>query len=134
MWISLYNLGAVRNPSEEALEAFATRQLRVERLQWANQSHCYKLIEALKAMAERAGWHQCFGELVAEGQQTRTLMHRLIARQVAILQVHGDSRTDDEIVNDCLRTPAVRWRWLPDSVLRQISTALGERVRNVLAG
>lgn len=58
MWISLHQLGAVRDPSERALEAFARRQLRCERLQWADQGLTYKLIEALKAMAEREGWPQ----------------------------------------------------------------------------
>jgi phage gp16-like protein len=58
MWISLHKLGAVENPSEQALEAFAHRQLGVERLDWANQRLGYRLIEALKAMAERAGWDQ----------------------------------------------------------------------------
>ncbi|MEZ5709700.1 MAG: regulatory protein GemA [Blastomonas sp.] len=58
MWISLYHLGAVRSGDEKALESFARRQLGVERLQWANQSQGYKLIEALKRMAERHGWPQ----------------------------------------------------------------------------
>lgn len=58
LWISLHQLGVVGNPSETALEAFAKRQLRCDRLQWANQAQSYKLIEALKAMAERAGWSQ----------------------------------------------------------------------------
>ena len=58
LWISLYHLGAIRNASDHALEAFAKRQLNVERLQWANQSQGYRLIEALKAMAEREGWQQ----------------------------------------------------------------------------
>ena len=58
MWISLYQLGAIDNPSEAALEAFARRQVKTEKLQWANQSHVYKLIEALKAMGERDGWGQ----------------------------------------------------------------------------
>jgi phage gp16-like protein len=58
LWISLYHLGAVEKPSEQALEAFAKRQLKCERLVWANQSHGYKLIEALKAMAQRHGWPQ----------------------------------------------------------------------------
>jgi phage gp16-like protein len=58
LWISLHQLGAVRNPSDQALEAFAKRQLGCEKLRWANQSDAYKLIEALKAMAERAGWPQ----------------------------------------------------------------------------
>jgi phage gp16-like protein len=58
LWISLHQLGAIANPSEKALEAFACRQLGVEKLQWANQSQGYKLIEALKAMAQRNGWDQ----------------------------------------------------------------------------
>jgi phage gp16-like protein len=58
MWISLWNLGVVDHGSESALEAFAKRQLRVDRLQWADQSQGYRLIEALKAMAERNGWSQ----------------------------------------------------------------------------
>lgn len=58
LWLSLWNLGEVRDPSEAALEGFARRQLKVDRLQWADQGQTYKLIEALKAMAERAGWSQ----------------------------------------------------------------------------
>lgn len=58
LWISLHQLGVVRNPSEEALEAFAARQLGCEKLVWARQSDAYRLIEALKAMAQRAGWPQ----------------------------------------------------------------------------
>ncbi|MFC5372872.1 gp16 family protein [Brevundimonas faecalis] len=58
LWISLHQLGAVRDPSEAALEAFARRQLGVERLRWAVASEAYSLIEALKKMAERAGWSQ----------------------------------------------------------------------------
>lgn len=56
LWISLYHLNAVENPSELALEAFAKRQLKCEKLVWANQRDAYKLIEALKAWAVRAGW------------------------------------------------------------------------------
>ena len=58
LWISLHQLGVVRNPSEQALEAFAKRQLECEKLVWARQSEAFKLIEALKDMANRAGWRQ----------------------------------------------------------------------------
>lgn len=58
LWISLYHLGAVHNPAEQALEAFACRQLKCERLNWARQSDGYLLIEALKSMAIRHGWQQ----------------------------------------------------------------------------
>lgn len=58
LWISLYQLGEVHNASDQALEAFAKRQLGCEKLAWARQSDAYKLIEALKSWAERAGWKQ----------------------------------------------------------------------------
>ena len=58
LWISLYQLGEVRDPSEKALESFAKRQLQCERLVWARQYDGYRLIEALKKMAERGGWKQ----------------------------------------------------------------------------
>ncbi len=58
MWISLGLLGAIGDTSEKALETFARRQLHCDRLQWANQALVYKLVEALKAIAERHGWRQ----------------------------------------------------------------------------
>jgi len=58
LWISLHHLNVVHNPSEQALEAFAKKQLGCEKLQWARQSHGPKLIEALKDMATRNGWKQ----------------------------------------------------------------------------
>ena len=56
LWISLYHLNAVENPSDHALEAFAKRQLKCEKLVWAKQRDAHRLIEALKAWGVRAGW------------------------------------------------------------------------------
>jgi len=58
LWISLYHLNAISDPSERALEAFARRQLGCQRMQWADQSMMFRLIEAQKAIAERNGWSQ----------------------------------------------------------------------------
>jgi len=58
LWISLHQLGVVENASEQALEAFAKRQLGVERMQWMDQGLGFKLIEALKEWAKREGWDQ----------------------------------------------------------------------------
>jgi len=76
MWISLHQLGVVENPSEQALEAFAKRQLGVERMQWMDQSLGFKLVEALKAMAEREGWSQDLGG-IEKKLQIRVLKVRL---------------------------------------------------------
>jgi len=85
LWISLHQLGAIDNPSEAALEAFARRQLRVERLQWANQSQAYKLIEALKAIGERHGWRQDVGRASGAGA-VKWLKLRLCEAILAKLQ------------------------------------------------
>lgn len=84
LWISLHQLGAVRDPSERALEAFGKRQLGVDRLQWADQSQGHRLIEALKAMAERAGWAQDLTGIKPD-RQVWTLKARLVNRQLEIL-------------------------------------------------
>lgn len=78
LWISLHQLGVVRDRRESALEAFAARQLGVDRLQWADQGQVYKLVEALKAMAERAGWSQDVSGVPA-GRHVAVLKQRLAA-------------------------------------------------------
>lgn len=69
LWISLWQLGAIRDKSESALEAFAKRQLKVDAFKWANQQEVFKVIEALKAMAERNGWVLKAGQTVIEQKQ-----------------------------------------------------------------
>lgn len=60
LWISLYHLGAVSDPSERALGAFCKRvtggrQGGIDALQWIDAAGARKAIEALKAWAERVG-------------------------------------------------------------------------------
>ncbi|MFN3582592.1 regulatory protein GemA [Phenylobacterium sp.] len=99
MWLSLWNLGVVRQGTETALEAFAARQLGVDRLQWADQAQGYRLIEALKAMAERAGWSQELSALVKPERRLWALKARLVQRQAEILgrpplQLHDTTEAD----------------------------------------
>lgn len=55
LWWSLGELGAVRNPSDEALAAFVKGRAGVDALQWISGRDAYKVIEALKSVGERAG-------------------------------------------------------------------------------
>ena len=73
LWISLWQLGAIRNASEAALEAFAKRQLKCEVFAWADQQQVYKLIEALKSMAQRAGWPTHANQTADEIQQNHII-------------------------------------------------------------
>lgn len=89
LWISLHHLAAIDDPSESALEAFARRQLKCDRLQWADQALTYKLIEALKAMAQRHGWDQRVqGAQTAEGA-IRKLKVNLLKAQADKLRARG---------------------------------------------
>jgi phage gp16-like protein len=88
MWVSLHQLGVVRNPSEGALEAFAARQLGCVAMRWSDQAMGYRLIEALKAMAERAGWSQ---QMAGNGKEAdvRELRRRLAKAITAKLATAG---------------------------------------------
>ena len=85
LWISLHQLGAVRDPGERALEAFGRRQLKVERLQWADQAQGYRLIEALKAMALRAGWDASEPEAATGAERLHAVKVQLVKAQWARL-------------------------------------------------
>lgn len=89
MWISLYQLGAVADGSDAALEAFGRRQLGVERLQWANEREGYKLIEAMKAIATRYGWDQKVSAKLQSAERIRVLKDRLVGAQLARLAAAG---------------------------------------------
>jgi phage gp16-like protein len=52
LWLMLHDIGAVRDPSEAALLAYAQRQAGVERLEWVQDMK--RIIEPLKAWALRS--------------------------------------------------------------------------------
>lgn len=97
LWISLHHLGAVRNPSEQALEAFAKRQLGVEYWRWSDQSLSYRLIEALKAMAKRHGWEVGDGKHVKLHASKARLVRAILAKLVAAGVAHPDWTVTDAL-------------------------------------
>lgn len=116
MWISLWNLGVVRNGAESGLEAFAKRQLGVDRLQWADQAQGFRLIEALKAMAERAGWSQDL-TLVKPERHVWSLKARLVQRQAEILG-----------------RPPLKLHDATEAQLDQLAKAMGVEIRALKGG
>lgn len=113
LWISLWNLGEVRDSSEAALEAFARRQLGVEKLQWADQALAYKLIEALKGMAERAGWSQDLTGYPRGTDLLKVLKLNLVRAQKRRLGQTGmiNERDLDQLITDL----GVEIRCLPEN-------------------
>jgi phage gp16-like protein len=54
LWIDLWRAGVVRDRRDSALHAFVKRVTGVERLEWLSIADSNKVIEALKAMRDRA--------------------------------------------------------------------------------
>jgi phage gp16-like protein len=53
LWLFLYEIGLVNNPSEAALAAYVKRQTGVDDLHWLNSLQCERVIESLKKWAMR---------------------------------------------------------------------------------
>lgn len=129
LWISLYHLGAVRNSSEQALEAFATRQLGCQHMQWMRQSDCFRLIEALKAMADRNGWTQRgpAGEVLTVEQLQEGLCRAILAKLKAV-GVAPQAMPFDIAIGTFGNMPLGRRAYGQNEYAR-IATAFGEWLR-----
>lgn len=125
MWISLGQLGAIDDSSEAKLELFGKRQLGVERLQWADERQGFRLIEALKAMAERHGWKQSVSSRLPGPERIRILKDRLIGAQLAVLAERG-VEVDGPLAGD-------RSDW-SDKRLQSAAAELAIRIRDLKAG
>jgi phage gp16-like protein len=55
LWWDLYWLGAIDEPGDKALSAFVRRQTGISALRFLDHRQAFSVIEALKAMVERAG-------------------------------------------------------------------------------
>lgn len=56
LWISLWQLGAVRDNRDSALDAFVSRQTGVAHLKWLGPQQAHRVIEALKDWCAREGF------------------------------------------------------------------------------
>lgn len=135
LWISLYQLGAIDNASEQALEAFAQRQLGCERLQWANQRLGYRLIEALRAIADRHGWDQSVDGIDKTAVPIvlrRRLVEAIVARMKAIELIPQDW----SIADAAWRLAGLETRsliLLSTDELHQLAQVLGGELRKAKA-
>ncbi|SDH93678.1 regulatory protein GemA [Roseospirillum parvum] len=102
LWLSLYHLGVVRDPSETALERFLERQSGgrgkgVPKLQWMRSAQALKVIEALKAMGARpveqggggVDWapYRVRGEMPGEVRVVEFPRRRVVEAQCKILGI-----------------------------------------------
>lgn len=130
LWLSLYHLGAVTNPSEQALEAFAKRQLRCEKLVWAKQSDAFKLIEALKSWADRSGWRQAG---LSSMQLNASLCEVILVRLKHVGLAPADWAIHDAQLKLCAigeEGSGLRGAWTEDDYQR-LAEALGAKLRSI---
>ena len=134
MWISLHQLGVVRNPNEGALEVFASRQLGCDRLAWAKQSHGGKLIEALKSMAVEAGWAQTDkdGNNLGVRALKEGLCKAILARMVELGEAPDHWTIDDAAWRLCGIDTASTAPMSAEGYT-DLAAALGAKLREALA-
>jgi len=144
LWISLYHLGVVRDPSEKALAAYAERVTGgrnkggTAALQWLTPQGCYQLIEALKAWAARpvregGGGVDWSGYLdpISGGTVYRP-RRRVVEAQIRVLMGAG-ALPAETFPQDVLRQRTGRPGWwaASDTEIDQLIEALGTQVREV---
>lgn len=132
LWISLHHLGVVHNPAEEALEAFAKRQLGCERLVWAKQSDAYRLIEALKDMAVRNGWELVDGngKPLKPLRLQENLCAAIVKRLHRLGAVPGWWTMDNAAWNLCGIRTADQAPYTAEQYA-QLASALGQELRKI---
>jgi phage gp16-like protein len=135
LWISLYHLGAVRSRDEKALEAFAKRQLGCERLVWAKQSDGFKLIEALKNMAQKHGWPQT--DAKGNNLSVRALNEGLCTAILWKLKGAGEVPADWTIDNAAFRLCGIETGAngpMNAEAYQSLAKALGDKLRTAVGG
>jgi len=58
LWLSLFHLGEITDPSEKALVAFVRNTVQVEALAWLSPADADRVIDALKGWCKRVGFVQ----------------------------------------------------------------------------
>jgi phage gp16-like protein len=54
LWLELFNMGVVVDPSEKAISRFIKNQTKIERMEWLNTKQASQLIEILKQWRQRS--------------------------------------------------------------------------------
>ena len=109
LWKSLHSLGAIDDPSDKALAAFARRQTKIDALRWITPQIAEIIIEPLRDMCRRAGYAP------PSNVKADQAAHLLIDAQLAIL--YPDGAPDG--VHD----------WIAATPVYGVIAALGDRIR-----
>lgn len=143
LWIAAHHLGAVQDGSESALRAFVQRQAKVDDVRFLRPGQAHKVIEALKAMAVRAGvnWAEPAPPLVGtDGPRVASSRCCVIRGQWRRLRQLGaltvPEAADDDALSAWLHKIAgrkVHWAQISDDVADRAITRLGTWIRTAIA-
>jgi phage gp16-like protein len=138
LWISLYHLGIVADPTEAALATYVKRQTKVDALQFLTGQKADRVIESLKKWAKRAGKVDWSSYKIGAGTVYRP-RQRVIEAQWQILRDRGVHRFDDNWHAACALSPyccgivGIKAKLglinFTDQQLDQVMEALGKQIR-----
>lgn len=66
LWLDLYHLGAINDPSEEALGAFVKRSCGIPALQWVDTYKADTVIKALRGWLQRIGFEPPHSDIIEQ--------------------------------------------------------------------
>jgi phage gp16-like protein len=125
LWIDLWQLGAVDDNSDKALDNFVSRQTGVAHAQWLAPGKANAVIEALKGWLEREGFRMPF---VPEDENSGLLAKRELCRVIHRKLRIADADTDD------LEADIRQIDKLTSGEAERLADLMGHRLRAVKGG
>jgi hypothetical protein len=74
LWLNLFHLGELENPSEEALIAYCRRMSGVQRIEWMHSEQFDNVIRGLRGWLQRVDWENPTAQTIASITAQRTRM------------------------------------------------------------
>lgn len=139
LWWTLYWLGAVNDPNDKALDTFVARQTGKVKIQFLGHKEAFRVIEGLKAWAEREGVKWPDDARVAQLRPTVPTIDLPRLERHAVLEAIADKLRDLRIIgasyftycDQALNLGLNQWAWDNQQIDRAIRF-LGKKLRNAI--
>lgn len=131
LWLNLYHLGALSDPSEEALCGFVERMTGIKALQWLYPEAADKAIKALRGWLERVGYYH------PKAADYKFFDYDGQAENVAVLNAQARILEIDNIlawINHNSRADYQSLRHIPMDELMRCIEILGSQIRRKRGG
>lgn len=130
LWISGWNLGLVKNRSDDALIAFVKRQTGIQSMSWLRDPQdAEKAVEALKKWLERAGVDWSVDRLMADWEKMPG--YKISFAQCKILNEHYSDAMNLQADLVCKFFPNKTWDQVTPIDWIKIMNHLGSQVREL---